>query len=199
MEGVMQIEAGKTYRDGNGDSWFIDRCPGAYGFVGTRLRNGAEVNFDASGVFRPLHRMRDKNDEGYDLVAEAVLGSTRPKGPTASDGGYPCEGNKLVRNKVDILEEAIAVVGGRGKSYGRPEDNFGRIAALWTVHLRNRYDEPGSEIAPLSKLPLLDAQDVAMMMTLMKLARLQNDPTHHDSWVDLAGYAACGGELAGNA
>jgi len=38
--------------------------------------------------------------------------------------------------------------------------------------------------------------DVAQMMVLMKIARLENSPTHMDSWIDVAGYAACGGELA---
>lgn len=28
-----------------------------------------------------------------------------------------------------------------------------------------------------------------------KIARLENDPHHHDSWVALAGYAACGAEI----
>lgn len=93
-------------------------------------------------------------------------------------------------SKLDILNEAIEVVGGRGKSYGRPEDNFGRIAAHWNTHVANRY---GSE--PYS----FDAQDVAMMMILMKVARLENDPSHHDSWVDVCGYGACGGELAADA
>lgn len=100
--------------------------------------------------------------------------------------------------KREILEEAISVVAGRGKSYGRPEDNFNRIARLWSTHLVNRYGQPvDGVIHPYPYgLPDLDAQDVAMMMSLMKIARLQNDTGHHDSWVDLAGYAACGGELA---
>lgn len=87
--------------------------------------------------------------------------------------------------KREILEEATEVVGGRGKSYGSPEDNFGRIADLWSAHTVNRY---GTGLK-------FDAADVAMMMALMKIARLENDPQHHDSWVDLAGYAACGGAL----
>lgn len=93
--------------------------------------------------------------------------------------------------KREILEEAVEVTGGRGKSYGRPEDNFGRIARLWNQHLVN--------IGLLEEAPRgLSVADVAMMMALMKIARLENDPGHHDSWVDLAGYAACGGELAGS-
>lgn len=93
------------------------------------------------------------------------------------------------KSKADILAEATQVVGGRGKSYGTPEDNFARITRLWNAHLVNRYPQ-------IAELMQLDAQDVSMMMALMKIARLANDPNHHDSWVDVAGYAACGGELA---
>lgn len=95
------------------------------------------------------------------------------------------------KSKADILAEATEVVGGRGKSYGTPEDNFARIARLWTAHLENRHGDLVHR-----PTPILDAQDVSMMMALMKIARLANDPNHHDSWVDVAGYAACGGELA---
>jgi hypothetical protein len=35
------------------------------------------------------------------------------------------------------------------------------------------------------------------MLDLMKTARLQNMPSHADSWIDKAGYAACGAETAG--
>jgi hypothetical protein len=34
------------------------------------------------------------------------------------------------------------------------------------------------------------------MLGLLKIARLRANPTHRDSWVDLAGYAACGYEVA---
>lgn len=81
-----------------------------------------------------------------------------------------------------LLKEALKIVkGARQKNYGTPEDNFKRIADLWTVYT-------GIEITP---------GDVAVMMILMKAARLMNDPSHMDSWVDIAGYAACGGEING--
>lgn len=90
-------------------------------------------------------------------------------------------------NKKELLAAAIDAVAERGLNYGAPEDNFTRIVRLWNVHLSNRY----------SPDRLLDEQDVAMMMALMKIARLETQPGHMDSWVDLAGYAACGGEIAG--
>ena len=37
--------------------------------------------------------------------------------------------------------------------------------------------------------------DVSMMMALMKIARIRNGGGSGDSFVDLAGYAACGGEI----
>ena len=38
---------------------------------------------------------------------------------------------------------------------------------------------------------------MAIMMALLKIARISKNPQHMDNWVDLAGYAACGGEIAG--
>jgi hypothetical protein len=89
-------------------------------------------------------------------------------------------------SKHDVLDMAKAAVGDRGLNYGRPEANFDRIAARWRVHISNRF---GVNIA-------IDGASVAIMMGDVKTARLENDPSHLDSWVDLAGYAACGGEIA---
>jgi hypothetical protein len=86
----------------------------------------------------------------------------------------------------DLLDEAAETVAARGKPYGGVEDNFARISRLWQAHLVNRYGNIGFLLAPT---------DVAIMMILLKTARLANDPTHRDSWVDVAGYAACGGSL----
>ena len=82
----------------------------------------------------------------------------------------------------ELLEKAIEITeGARQQHYGSPEDNFGNIANLWSVYLGK----------PLSKT------DVAVMMILMKTARLMSDPTHDDSWIDIAGYAACGSQCNG--
>ena len=40
-------------------------------------------------------------------------------------------------------------------------------------------------------------KDVAAMMALLKIARIASGTAKPDNWVDLAGYAACGGELEG--
>jgi|GEM_PF-912752 len=87
--------------------------------------------------------------------------------------------------KRETLEKAIDAVADRGLNYGSPEDNFNRIARRWQLHFLNRY---GIKVT-------VDAHDVAQMMVDMKLARLENQPRHEDSWVDIAGYAACGNNL----
>lgn len=84
-------------------------------------------------------------------------------------------------NRIETLNEAISIVTGhREKEYGSPEDSFDLIARYWSAHLNCR----------------ITATDVAAMMALLKLARLSGDSSKADSWIDLAGYAACGCEIA---
>lgn len=82
--------------------------------------------------------------------------------------------------RAEILKEAEkCICGQREQDYGSPEDNFTIIAGMWTAYT-------GTKITPL---------DVAMMMCLLKTARVKNGGGTGDSFVDLAGYAACGGEI----
>lgn len=74
------------------------------------------------------------------------------------------------------------VCGHRQQDYGKPEDSFAQIARLW-----NAYLEIDKGITSV---------DVAMMMALLKMARIQTGSATQDSFVDLAGYAACGAEIA---
>ena len=96
--------------------------------------------------------------------------------------------------KKSVLEAAIQTVADRGVPYGGVEDNFNRIARLWNAHLSNSFAN-ALENDVVAIIPQLQTADVAMMMALMKIARLQANPSHADSWIDVAGYAACGGEI----
>lgn len=93
--------------------------------------------------------------------------------------------------RVDILHAAEkCVCGQREQDYGTPEDNFETIAELWETYLRHAcVDEAGGVY--------IDANDVAMMMALLKIARIAAGGGKADSWIDLAGYAACGAECEG--
>lgn len=77
------------------------------------------------------------------------------------------------------------VCGEREQDYGTPEDNFAAIAKLWNDYLYSR---------KISHV-ILNAKDVAMMMALLKIARIATGGGTVDSFVDLAGYAACGYEI----
>ena len=84
-----------------------------------------------------------------------------------------------------ILDQASAIVhGDRNVAYGNPEDNFANIAGAWNVYLHAK-----------GFVGMISAADVPIMMILMKTARLATNPTHHDSCVDVAGYAACLGDI----
>lgn len=78
-----------------------------------------------------------------------------------------------------ILRDAIkCVCGEREQNYGSPENNFALIAELWSAYR-------GVTFTPV---------DVAMMMALLKIARIRTGTGTYDSFVDLAGYAACAAE-----
>lgn len=90
----------------------------------------------------------------------------------------------------DILDAAQkCVCGQRQLDYGTPENNFGTIANLWSVYLQAA--NPVGE----AKHVKISANDVAMMMALLKIARIATGTGTADSYIDLAGYAACGGEI----
>ena len=82
-----------------------------------------------------------------------------------------------------LIEAEKCVCGQREQDYGTPEDSFEMIGNLWTVYL--------------DYATKIDAHDVAAIMALLKIARIAKSPDHMDSWCDLAGYASCGGEIAG--
>ena len=84
-------------------------------------------------------------------------------------------------NRKTTLEQAMSIVcKDREAQYGSPEDNFGVISALWSDYL-------GYNIEP---------HDVAILMALLKIARIKSGQCKADNYIDLAGYAACAAEIA---
>lgn len=89
----------------------------------------------------------------------------------------------------EILDAAKrCVCGDREQDYGSPENNFQTIAALWETYLNAIRDPDGSKV-------LIWPNDVAAMLALLKIARIASGHAKEDNWIDLAGYAACGGEI----
>jgi len=89
--------------------------------------------------------------------------------------------NPHVMGRAAVLDTAKDyVTRDRAADHGDMEDNFRTIASYWNTHLGIDFIEP---------------QDVAVMMTLLKLARIRQNEKHIDNWIDACGYMACGGEI----
>lgn len=67
----------------------------------------------------------------------------------------------------------------RAAQHGDMESNLTTISEYWSIHL-------GMHIAPY---------DVAVMMNLLKVARIKSSPENPDHWIDGCGYLSCGAEL----
>lgn len=81
----------------------------------------------------------------------------------------------------EILDTAKEyVTKDRAATHGDAERNFGLIATYWSAHLDTD----------------ITAADVAVMMTLFKLARAKSNMWNPENWIDGCGYLACGGEIA---
>lgn len=89
-------------------------------------------------------------------------------------------------NRKEFLNLAeTTVCQSRRDLYGNAENCFQTIADYWSIFL-SRTVNVGIK---------LDPQDVAMMMSLFKIARWHSSPSHHDNIVDGIGYMALAGEM----
>lgn len=83
----------------------------------------------------------------------------------------------MKRNEVlDDAKQKVTVE--RAQDHGDMQDNFNTIAVYWSEHLDHK----------------ITANDVGVMMTLLKAARIKSNPYHEDNYVDGAGYLACAAE-----
>jgi hypothetical protein len=82
-----------------------------------------------------------------------------------------------------VLRDAEAAINGdRNNQYGPPTQDFQRTADVLSAFGFRVHGSP------------LSSHHVAIIMCALKLSRLMWSPGNRDSWVDLAGYAACGYE-----
>ena len=115
------------------------------------------------------------------IVKEDMFNSTTPDAVVVFE---PREGRVLgddknvsEKKRGRVLLRALDIINGqRQQQYGNPEDSFPEIAHLWNWWLGSRLNAP------------LTAQDVAMMMTAMKLAREKNGAGKSDNVADACGY-----------
>tara|TARA_R100000995_G_C3474974_1_gene120394 strand:+ start:1274 stop:1570 length:297 start_codon:yes stop_codon:yes gene_type:complete len=90
-----------------------------------------------------------------------------------------------MKSRKDFLKKADELINGpRADDYGPALINHERIATIWSVILRRKL------------LHKITPAEVTAMMIGLKLARLAEDMNQDDSWVDIIGYAALGGEIS---
>jgi hypothetical protein len=110
-----------------------------------------------------------------DTMRNAGIGIEPVTGPIIHNNAYI---------RAQFLKEVEKLVcTDRNITHGDAEDNFRVIAQLWNVYIHN------------SKGEELNNKDVAIMMCLFKVSRLMSNVDNLENWLDLAGYAACGGGI----
>ena len=90
-------------------------------------------------------------------------------------------------NTTEILQKTEKLVNGdRDKTHGNKIINHENIARLWSAYLQNK-----------TKLMIvLTPEDVAQLMTLLKIARSQAGEHNIDDYIDGCGYQAIAGHIA---
>ena len=130
-----------------------------------------EDRHQASMSQGPIHRC-EKHHKDY-------VGAACPECVTElTDAPDLAPAGKKPSQLGDCLDEAKKTIcGERQDVYGSPEDSFTLIANYWNSYLA-------------AKDGMLSALDIAHMMVLFKMARVQGQAPKRDNYVDLCGYAA---------
>jgi len=95
-------------------------------------------------------------------------------------GKPPKEGTYTRSSVLDTAKQYVTK--DREATHGDMEDNFEAIAMLWEQYFSYEWS--------------FSPTDVAMMMALLKIARLKSNKDNPDNYIDACGYMACAGELA---
>lgn len=102
---------------------------------------------------------------------------------------------KKSKQRGEVLVEALSIINGeRQDAYGNPEDNFATIAEFWTAYMKaSRKRLPPN--APEHIHFWITPKDVAVMMALLKIARIATGTQRKDSYVDAAGYIGLAADM----
>jgi hypothetical protein len=89
--------------------------------------------------------------------------------------------------KGEILQKAKDLItGDRNETHGDAFQNHAEIAEFWNIFLDKK----------LQPMASITAEDVALMMVLMKISRnTQGKKNNLDNFIDMCGYSAIAGEI----
>jgi len=144
--------------------------------------------------FYVYHGIKERGKNiNKDAIVEKIprIYADAPDGVNLSDVGYnlglPSKRNKIPKEdtytRSSVLDTAKQyVTEDREATHGDMEDNFDSIGMLWEQYFSYEWS--------------FSPTDVAVMMALLKIARLKSNKDNPDNYIDACGYMACAGELA---
>ena len=118
------------------------------------------------------------------MSKKTTLNTMHPKSLSENQTPRPINNAEIRAEFLDDVRQLVC--SDRNITHGDAEDNFTDIANLWNTYLGPLHVGSG---------PVLNSKDVAIMMCLFKVSRLMSNVENIDNWLDLAGYAACGGGI----
>lgn len=158
-----------------------------------------EAGFYGQQLNQAQQRQQHLDREAITPEVDAAMHEriSRPTADAASAGAlHKTDGEKspspsyLTAAKV-CLEAARLVGGDRAATHGDKSINFLNTADAWNAILRAKARRVGYP-TPVA----LEALDVANMLEAFKIARRYSGSYNPDDYVDGAGYAGCGAEIA---
>lgn len=146
------------------------------------IREDIELLLDSDGICL-LPGWRHSEGSRFEIGIAHALGlkfyAAEPYGDETFDrpgewSWSEIEAPSTVAEGIDA-EARRLVYGDRAATYGHPRGDFDAIGKIWGAILEME----------------VSAEDVALCMSGLKLARLAKSPTHRDSQVDAIGYMLC--------
>ena len=125
---------------------------------------------------------RRASDSAPNATTVAAMQEARSMPYANPEQVYKAMGLDKQLEKKGLLQRAHeTITGPRQADYGDKLQNFSQIAMLFQGTL-------ATKLLPDSTIT---AEDVALLMMQVKIARLAKSPDHKDSILDVAGYAGC--------
>lgn len=146
-------------------------------------------------IFQKIGKAKITNKDCTDWIEKNPEIAAQIMGYRIVDQGIKPD-EKMASTRRSILDKAIkCVCEDRESQYRGPENSFKAIASLWNSFLYSK----GLISNESPEWKGIRPEDVAVMMALLKIARISTGTFKEDSYVDACGYLACGGELEGRA
>ena len=157
--------------------------PAHIGFTNKELADHLECSISHVWKVRKAVEERLRSDEALPVHITDEIDPTKVGDYTyelTKSGKPPKKGTYTRSSVLDTAKQYVTK--DREATHGDMENNFEAIAMLWEQYFSYEWS--------------FSPTDVAVMMALLKIARLKSNKDNPDNYIDACGYMACAGELA---